>query len=85
MFNQFHKVLCKTALGALVALGVHGAAQARLVVGVFDPDFGGSLPGTNFSGTATFSVDQKCLISGWRMPTALCLLRLSVRSAAAQG
>ena len=64
MFNGFRKVLCTTALGALVALGLNGAAQARLVVGVFDPVFGGSLPNVKYSGTATFSVNQACLNLG---------------------
>jgi hypothetical protein len=61
MLSQFRKVLRNTALGALVVLGANGAAHATLVVGVFDPAFGVSLPGVNFSGTASFSIAQDCL------------------------
>ena len=61
MFSRFHKVLCKTALGALVALCANVAAQATLVVGVFDPAFGASLSGVNYNGTATFTISQNCL------------------------
>ena len=61
MLSHFRMVLRNTALGALVVLGANGAAQATLVVGVFDPAFGASLPGVNFSGTASFSIAQECL------------------------
>jgi hypothetical protein len=61
MLSRFRKVLCRTALGALVALGANGAAQATLVVGVFDPAFGAALSGVNYSGTASFNIAQSCL------------------------
>lgn len=61
MLNQFHKVLRTAAMGAFVALGASGSAQATLVVGVFDPLFGASLPGVNFNGEATFNISQNCL------------------------
>jgi hypothetical protein len=61
MLSRFRKVLCRTALGALVALGANGAAQATLVVGVFDPTFGGLLPNVKYSGTASFNIAQSCL------------------------
>lgn len=61
MPNQFGKSLRNTAIGAFVALGATGAAQATLFVGQFDPVFGGSLPGISYSGTATFSISQNCL------------------------
>lgn len=64
MFNQLRRVFRDAVLGAVVVLGAGGSAHATLVVGVFDPDFGGSLTGTNFSGTATFSISQKCLDLG---------------------
>jgi hypothetical protein len=48
-------------MALLAGLGGAGMAQATLVVGVFDPNFGGPLNGTNYSGTATFSIDQNCL------------------------
>jgi hypothetical protein len=60
MLSQIRRVLRNTVVGSLVALGAHGA-QATLVVGVFDPDFGGPLAGTNYSGSATFSISQSCL------------------------
>jgi|WetSurMetagenome_2_1015567.scaffolds.fasta_scaffold301030_2 hypothetical protein len=43
------------------ASGFASTAQAALVTGRFDPDFGGVLAGTNFSGTATFSISDACL------------------------
>ncbi|MDE2145291.1 MAG: hypothetical protein KGJ24_01235 [Burkholderiales bacterium] len=50
------------AVAALAAgLGAVGSAQAALVTGRFDPDFGGALAGTNFAGTATFSIADACL------------------------
>ena len=61
MLSQFRKVLRNTGLAALMGLGIGGTAHAALVVGVFDPNFGGPLNGTNYSGTATFSISQKCL------------------------
>jgi hypothetical protein len=61
MLNQFRKVSRNALMGALVALGASSAAQATLVVGVFDPDFGGTLSGTNFSGTVQFEISQACL------------------------
>jgi hypothetical protein len=67
MLNRFRKGLCRTALGALVALGATGAAQAALVVGVFDPDFGGALTGTNFKGTVQFEISQNCLNPSWNL------------------
>lgn len=59
MLGQFRKVLRSTVLAALAGLG--GAAHATLVVGVFDPNFGGPLNGTNYSGSAQFSISQSCL------------------------
>jgi uncharacterized protein (TIGR03382 family) len=59
--SRLRKMLRSIALGALVGFGACGAAHAALVVGVFDPDFGGTLEGTNYSGTATFSISQSCL------------------------
>ena len=61
MLSQFRKVLRNTGLAALMGLGIGGTAHAALVVGVFDPNFGGPLNGTNYSGTATFSISQSCL------------------------
>jgi uncharacterized protein (TIGR03382 family) len=60
--NQFRKVLHNAAVGAFVALGASGAAQAALVVGVFDPEFGGTtLTNTSFHGIANFNISQDCL------------------------
>lgn len=50
-----------TLLTAAAGLGMVGSAQAALVTGRFDPDFGGALLGTNFAGTATFSISDSCL------------------------
>jgi len=61
MLSQFRKVLRNTTIGAVVALGASGAAQAALVVGVFDPAFGAILSGVNYSGTAQFTIAQSCL------------------------
>ena len=61
MPSQFRKILRQTVFAALAGLGLGGTAHAALVVGVFDPDFGGPLTGTNYSGTATFSISQSCL------------------------
>jgi hypothetical protein len=65
MLNQFRKVLRNALMGAFVALGGSGAAQATLVVGVFDPDFGGALTGTDFGGTVQFEISQDCLNPNW--------------------
>ncbi len=61
MLNQIRKVFGKAAMGAVVALGAAGAAQATLVVGRFDPAFGAALQGVNYSGTAQFEISQACL------------------------
>jgi hypothetical protein len=61
MLSQFRKVLRNTTIGAVVAVGASGAAQAALVVGVFDPAFGAILSGVNYSGTAQFEIAQSCL------------------------
>ena len=61
MLNHFRKVLRSSLFAVLAALGLGGTAHATLVVGVFDPDFGGPLAGTNYSGSATFSISQSCL------------------------
>ena len=61
MLSQFRKILRHTVLAGLVGLGLCGTGHAALVVGVFDPDFGGPLAGTNYSGSATFSISQSCL------------------------
>jgi hypothetical protein len=61
MRQLFRKALRSVALSVLAALGGAGTAHATLVVGVFDPNFGGLLSGANFSGTATFTIAQSCL------------------------
>jgi len=61
MLSQFRKILRHTVLAGLAGLGLCGTGHAALVVGVFDPDFGGPLAGTNYSGSATFSISQSCL------------------------
>jgi hypothetical protein len=57
------------------ASGVAGSAQAALVTGRFDPDFGGALSGYSFEGTATFSINDACLTlpgSGFMTATYSC-------------
>jgi len=61
MLSQFRKILRQTVFASLAGVGLCGTAHAALVVGVFDPDFGGPLAGTNYSGSATFSISQSCL------------------------
>src|SRR6187551_1855646 len=61
MLSQFRKILRQTVFAALAGVGLGSTAHAALVVGVFDPNFGGALNGTNYSGTATFSISQSCL------------------------
>jgi hypothetical protein len=63
--NQFGKLLRNGVMGAFVALGATGAAQATLVGGNFDPNFGGNLTGTFFSGTFQFEISQACLNPSW--------------------
>jgi hypothetical protein len=50
-----------TLLTAAAGLGMVGSAQAALVTGRFDPEFGAALSGTSFSGSATFSISDSCL------------------------
>jgi hypothetical protein len=60
-----------TLLTAAAGLGMVGSAQAALVTGRFDPDFGGALSGYSFEGTATFSISDDCLkLSGSGFMTA---------------
>lgn len=66
MIKKLHKVL-GTALIAGAVIGSATTANAALVVGVFDPDFGGNLTGTNFSGTVQFEIAQACLDPGWSL------------------
>src|SRR5438270_271710 len=66
MIKKFHKVLA-TALLAGAVIGSATTANAAVIVGVFDPDFGGNLTGTNFSGTVQFEIDQACLNPGWSL------------------
>ena len=63
LVKQFSSALKSWAAAAALAagLGAVGSAQAALVTGRFDPDFGGALAGTNFVGTATFSIADACL------------------------
>jgi hypothetical protein len=49
------------AVVAAFTLGCVAGADAALVTGRFDPDFGGNLPGIGFAGSATFNVSQSCL------------------------
>lgn len=58
--------LRKTLSATMAALTLgctFGAAQAALVTGRFDPDFGVNLAGIGFQGTATFTISQACLDS----------------------
>jgi hypothetical protein len=57
---KLRRFLAAVASALTLACAV-GAADAALVTGRFDPDFGGNLPGIGFSGSATFNVDQTCL------------------------
>ena len=59
-FPKFRKTL-STAMAALALGCAVGAADAALVTGRFDPDFGGALQDIGFEGTATFNINQKCL------------------------
>jgi hypothetical protein len=61
MFRRVRKVLATAGLVLLAGVGVSQPAGATLVVGHFDPTFGGALPGVSFTGTATFTVSQNCL------------------------
>jgi hypothetical protein len=56
MFHRVRKLLVSSGL-VLAGLGVGGPASAVLVVGNFDPSFGG----LGFNGTATFTISQSCL------------------------
>jgi hypothetical protein len=67
MLNQFRKVLRNALMGAFVALGGSGAAQATLVVGVFDPLFGPPLTGVSFSGEGVFNISHDCLTQGYNL------------------
>lgn len=50
-----------TLLAAAAGLSMVDGAQAALVTGRFDPEFGAALGGTSFSGSATFSISDNCL------------------------
>lgn len=58
--QKFSKSLA-AASAALALCGAIGSAQAALVTGRFDPDFGANLNGIGYQGNATFSIDQACL------------------------
>jgi hypothetical protein len=61
--STFHNVskFISASMAALSLCCAIGAADAALVTGRFDPDFGGNLPGIGFGGSATFNVNQTCL------------------------
>jgi hypothetical protein len=61
MFRRARRILVTVGLVLLAGVGVSRPAGATLVVGHFDPTFGGALPGVSFSGTATFSINSACL------------------------
>ncbi|MDE2276938.1 MAG: hypothetical protein KGK09_11645 [Burkholderiales bacterium] len=61
MTHPIIKKLCSALLALAAGLGAVGSAQGALVTGRLDPDFGGTLAGTNFAGTATFSIADACL------------------------
>jgi len=63
MFRFVRRALVSVGFLA-TALGCVSPAHATLVVGRFDPNFGGALNGVNFSGTATFNISQNCLNLG---------------------
>ena len=66
MFGCTRKALVTFGF-AVAGLVAATSADATLVVGRFDPNFGGALNGVNFSGTATFNISQNCLDLG--LPT----------------
>jgi hypothetical protein len=72
MFRFMRKALISVGF-VLAAFGAGSPANATLVVGRFDPNFGGALNGVNFSGTVTFNISQNCLDLG--LPTGAFIWR----------
>jgi len=72
MFRFMRKALVTLGFAA-AGLAAAGSANATLVVGRFDPSFGGALQGVNFSGTVTFNISQNCLDLG--LPTGAFIWR----------
>src|SRR5689334_22469507 len=72
MFRSMRKALVTFGF-AVAGLVAASSANATLVVGRFDPSFGGALQGVNFSGTVTFNISQNCLDLG--LPTGAFIWR----------
>jgi hypothetical protein len=64
MISKLFHHLRIAATGLTLAVGVHGGAQAGLITGDWDPQFGSTLPGLNWTVHAELLVPNACSTQG---------------------
>ena len=70
---RVRKALFGFAVAGAAALGAAGPAQAAVIVGQWDPTFGGIFPNLGWTATVVFDVPEACLATNFSgLPSGAC-------------